>query len=51
MTRLRRTASGPFGIEGAADMDDDKDALIKRIIPIEEALRMSGTSTEVSEAV
>ncbi|MBI4949608.1 MAG: tRNA pseudouridine(55) synthase TruB [Deltaproteobacteria bacterium] len=51
MTRLRRTASGPCGIEGAAEMDDDKDALIKRIIPIEEALRISGTSTEVSEAV
>mgnify|MGYP001590591650 CR=1 FL=1 len=51
MTWLRRTASGPFNIEGAANMDDDKEALIKRIIPLEEALRISGASTEVSEAV
>lgn len=51
MTALRRTASGPFDIEGAVKMDEEKEALEKRIIPLDEALKMPGASTEVSEAV
>lgn len=51
MTSLRRTASGPFNIEGAVKMDEEKETLLKRIIPLDEALKMSGAQTEVYEAV
>lgn len=51
MTALRRTASGPFNIDGAVKMDEAKETLEKRIIPIGEALEMSGAATVVPEAV
>ncbi len=51
MTSLRRTASGPFNIEGAVKMDEAKETLEKRVIPLGEALEMSGAATVVPEAV
>lgn len=49
MTTLRRTKSGPFSVEGALNPGSEKEELEKRVIPLMEALKLTGAPLEAIE--